>query len=957
MRATIMIDSDTAGRGTDLARSQAGQVSLSPSPGPLVELLAPVVEPRDPNLLANFFATLPSSQPVALEFAAEPGRLRLLGRTPTEQTALALARALYAALPRAHLRPVAPEDDPLQHLPNGGGYRAAELSPREPEMYSLRTYTRPSLDCEADPLAVLVRSLQGQQPGERSLLRLTVQPAPAGWQRPYLAWQRDVDPTHSLRRRPIGAGLTGASFSGELFLLVMIVVGLGLAIIHLQRTQPVLFLAVQALPLSLQLVGGGLAIALLVLLVIGGSRLWQSLLGLAGRPRLLPNQALIDSKLGRPGCLLRLHLWCWGPDQTSADRQFETIVAALRQYERPDGNGLVARRCHIHPVTGRVVLQRRYLGLFGRAPVVSVDELASLWGPVGSLADAGDLTRAGAVRRRPPGFAPDGRPWLADGQMIGYSEQGGSSRPIAYPRALRQRVNAIFGSTGSGKSTLLATLIADIMRDPQQTLVVFDSHSRLVQRVLGAVPARRARDVIVIDLGDPTHGLGLNLLDVTTGRPPERIVADTISALARLWPETWGDRMEQMLRAALTRLVALNQQRPPDQQLTLFHVFDLLLQPTFDQALREQAPAPEADRLWNDYYASRSSRLREEMINPVLTKLFKLRDLPVARRLLGQPRSTIDLTRAVLEHKIILVDLAQGSVGEDLAGLIGALIMSYVDQAIISQARLAPGNLTRGTVIFDEFETMPAINYDRIIAQLRKYGFGFFFATQSPEALAQRNPVLLAQLRDNCQALFAFRTSVEAAEHLIGAFDGLITPTDLANLETGCCYVKLEERGLPAPAFWLRVQDRPSPNGALAAHITAISRQRYANPYELIDRLVAATQPSAADLSSPPAASLVPLQTGIVPPPAVPTPTPPLLAPAAKTAIAGALMANARLAAEATATRVLTVQAVPVSSEGSLEAIAARAEVAAVPKPTRRGRRGGGRSNASGNTIPDQERG
>ena len=74
------------------------------------------------------------------------------------------------------------------------------------------------------------------------------------------------------------------------------------------------------------------------------------------------------------------------------------------------------------------------------------------------------------------------------------------------------------------------------MADPGRGVLVIDPHGDLARALLGLVPRHRQADVVSLDLADAERPVGLNPLDATTGRPPDRIVADAISGLRRLWP-------------------------------------------------------------------------------------------------------------------------------------------------------------------------------------------------------------------------------------------------------------------------------------------------------------------------------------------------------------------------------------------------------------------------------------
>ncbi|MCC6626175.1 MAG: type IV secretion system DNA-binding domain-containing protein [Chloroflexi bacterium] len=797
----------------------------------LWDVLAPTVDPRDPLASINLCSALPAG-PVALELAAEPGRLRLLARAWDAPTSAALAAAVHAAFPQARLNPVAPADDPARPAADGCA-AALELVLRDPEYFPLRTYAREAAECQGDPLAVLARALQGVGPGERLVLRLTLAPAPAGWarrHRPLLHAARRAD-EHGAPLSPPDRRSSGGATGSLGFLLLLAALALGLwawpvvaAVRAGQRPSGALGLVPWATVLGLQPVllgaAAGLALALLLILPLLLALRWRR------RPE-LPTPALLLAKLDAPGCLARLHVLAWAPDRARADALLRRVTTVLPLYARADGNALAARPARV----GDPLAPPALCGRTWRATVLSASELASLWGPVGGLADAGDLVRAGSVRRRPPRHAPDGRPWLADGCPLGTSEQGGVALPVAFPDELLGRVTLLLGKTGAGKSTALHHLLAHAMADPARGALVVDPHGDLARALLGLVPRGRRGDVISLDLADADRPVGLNPLDATVGRPPDRIVADAISGLRRLWPHTWGDRMEQMLRQALITLAERNRDVAPDQQFTLLTVAPLLQDDYFRATVLDRLGPPVSnDGWWRDYYATVWPRLREEMINPVLTKLASFATLTVARHIIGQPRTTLDLGAAVMDGKIVIVNLARGVIGGDLAALLGALLVGDVDLAVERQAALPPDRRRRVLVAIDELQALPAVDYARLVGELRKYGAGFLLATQTLAGLDRLDPALRPLLLGNCEALLAFRTSAGEAALLAPELDELVGVADLTNLERGCAYLKASERGLPAPATWLRVHPPADADPALAAALRAAGRARWGVP-------------------------------------------------------------------------------------------------------------------------------
>ena len=84
-------------------------------------------------------------------------------------------------------------------------------------------------------------------------------------------------------------------------------------------------------------------------------------------------------------------------------------------------------------------------------------------------------------------------------------------------------------------------------------------------------------------------------------------------------------------------------------------------------------------------------RLQQDIITPVTTKLDKFANSFVARRIVGQGRSTLNIAEAVRRGQIVLVKTARGIVGHDTAALIGATLLGLLQMTLAEQASLAAG--------------------------------------------------------------------------------------------------------------------------------------------------------------------------------------------------------------------------------------------------------------------------
>jgi hypothetical protein len=239
---------------------------------------------------------------------------------------------------------------------------------------------------------------------------------------------------------------------------------------------------------------------------------------------------------------------------------------------------------------------------------------------------------------------------------------------------------------------------------------------------------------------------------------------------------------------------------------------------------------------WQHYYEPLDAHQQREITSSVITKLSKFASSRVARRILGQPRSTIDLREVVRAGHLLLINTASGVVGADLSELIGIVLLGLFEAALAEQAALSPALRRRYLVLIDEFQVYRGANYQGMLAELRKYGGSFALATQSLAYLDRLERTLRATVLANIDHLFAFHMAWDDAR-LLHELDG-IAEDDITNLDDFQCYVKLSLGGHRLPVFSLNLDAPPQPVSEVAQWVCLRSQQRDARPAGVVDDLI-----------------------------------------------------------------------------------------------------------------------
>jgi hypothetical protein len=360
--------------------------------------------------------------------------------------------------------------------------------------------------------------------------------------------------------------------------------------------------------------------------------------------------------------------------------------------------------------------------------------------------------------------------------IIGTDPGWGSLRALS--RDMRLRHMAVFGATGVGKSTFLLNLIAqDLARG--DGLVVIDPHGALAEDALELVPSWRQNHVCALDLGDLAHPIGMNLVD-DVHRDHRATVADgVLAAMRAIWHESWGPRLEEILRHSLMVLI-----EAPATSIVLLP--RLLTDAEFRARMLTRCSAPLTLAFFEHRFNVWRDTDRDMAISPVLNKVEAFLFSPAVLHTLGQATSTLDLVRMMQKPRVIIANLAKGKIGESAAHLMGALLISRVQNAAMARG----SGLPDWHLIIDEAQNFPTEALSSLLSEARKFGVSITAATQYTDAMP---PTVRAALLGNAGTLISFRVGVEDAARIAPQFNRLhqdFSPAALQELGRGQAFMR-----------------------------------------------------------------------------------------------------------------------------------------------------------------------
>lgn len=333
--------------------------------------------------------------------------------------------------------------------------------------------------------------------------------------------------------------------------------------------------------------------------------------------------------------------------------------------------------------------------------------------------------------------------------ILGLTDSSAYSTPLVVPGDYRTTHMYVVGASGSGKSGLLKNLIAQDIRDGMG-LCVIDPHGDLVHEMVAQLE-KRTEQTIMLDLADTEHMLAYNPLERREGVLVAEQVAKLLLAFKRIWADSWGARMEDILRHTLTLLV--------EQGYTLAEFERVLTDADFREMLTEASNIDQTREYFYGRYNTWNSKERGMYTESSLNKVSAFLADPRIGARLGQTQSAFNLKEIMDSGGILLVNLAKGKLAGN-ADLFGALLMADIEMSFLSRQ---PGQRRPYALYVDEFQNIATDSFETVLAEARKFGLCLTMAHQS---LKQVDDRLASLILGNAQTQVYFRVGRQDAERL-----------------------------------------------------------------------------------------------------------------------------------------------------------------------------------------------
>ncbi|AGL62519.1 hypothetical protein L336_0817 [Candidatus Saccharimonas aalborgensis] len=529
-----------------------------------------------------------------------------------------------------------------------------------------------------------------------------------------------------------------------------------------------------------------------------------------------------EKKATKLGYQTKIRVAYLGESTANAKLRMQAIVGTFKQFNSTNLNGFKMttdsfKKEDLAKYKSRLFADRGY--------ILNIEEVASVFHLPHTNVETPNIVWASSKTAEPPAKLPVITGDMAIDENIsafGLTNFRGINHQFGMLRYDRSRHVYIIGQTGAGKSgTLELFALSDIFHN--QGYAIIDPHGDFAVDNMRFIPGSRLQDVVYFNPADTAFPLGFNPLEVTNPNQKTNISSEVIGVLKRMFGESWGPRLEYILRYTILALL----DRP---ETTMLDITRMLTDKKFRKETLGYCTDTVVLQFWNVEFASWTDKFQAEAIAPVLNKVGAFTANPIIRNIIGQPKSTFNIRKIMDEGKILIVNLSKGLIGEDNASILGAFLVTKIQLAAMSRSDIPNVEDRRPFYLYvDEFQNFATDSFATILSEARKYGLNLTVANQYISQMSEevRNAVF-----GNVGTMISFRVSPDDSPILAKQFEPQFEPQDLLQMHNRHFIINMVINGEKAPAFSATTLNLPIPQEDNTGRIIEYTRMHYSRTRE-----------------------------------------------------------------------------------------------------------------------------
>ncbi len=389
------------------------------------------------------------------------------------------------------------------------------------------------------------------------------------------------------------------------------------------------------------------------------------------------------------------------------------------------------------------------------------------------------------------------------------------------------------GKTGTGKSTLLQSMAIDDITQGNG-LCIIDPHGDIAENILNYIPNERLNDVLYFNPQDEAYPVGFNPLQAVHPQYHHLIASGLIATFKKIWNDSWGPRLEYILRNSILTLLDY-------PNATLLDIQPLLTDYYFRNKVLTYTKNMQIVSFWQNEFDKYSPALKSEAIAPILNKVGIFFSSSILRNIIGQKRSSFKMREIMNQKKILICNLSKGAIGEDVSALLGSMIVTAIQLEALYRTTQDITERIPFYLYVDEMQSFVSLSFADILSEARKYKLSLFLTHQYIDQIDER---IRSAIFGNVGTLISFRVGAEDAAYLEKEFHPEINAEDLIRQERFSMYIKLMIDGATSKTFSAKTIPLQPFTHSYKNYILQHSREKYGLQKDVIEKEIRLTKPT-----------------------------------------------------------------------------------------------------------------
>jgi hypothetical protein len=539
----------------------------------------------------------------------------------------------------------------------------------------------------------------------------------------------------------------------------------------------------------------------------------------------------ITNKLSSPVIESNIRIIVSAVNRDKAESTLTEIEASFNQFNNSLGNAIKFKRRKDAELVQ--LLHSFSYRLFDRNAILpmSLKELTTLMHfPVESIVIDSQLKQTKAsTAPAPVGLSKEGI-------YMGENIHRNLKTPIYFTKEDRLRHFYAIGQTGTGKSSLLRNMIIQDIKNGEGVCFI-DPHGSDVQDILSHIPPERYDDVIYFDPSYTERPMALNMLEYNVDVPQQKIfvVNELFGIFQKLYsgsPESMGPIFEQYFRNAAMLVV-----EDPETGCTLLDISRVMADKKFRDLKLSRCKNPVVVQFWREQAEKAGGEASLANMVPYITSKFDVfLANDIMRPIIAQEKSSFNFRDVMDNKKILLVNLAKGTLGDINSSLLGLVLVGKILMAALSRVDLFGKDFPPFYLYIDEFQNVTTPSISTILSEARKYKLSLNVAHQH---ISQLDEKIKGSVFGNVGTIAALRVSAEDAEFLEKQFSPVFTAKDIMNIDNMNVYLKMLSDGRPVRPFSVEFTWATGGNKEIVNNLKELSYFKFGQDRRIIEEEIA----------------------------------------------------------------------------------------------------------------------